>query len=55
MLKSLVDAVEETGFERITLVDFTDRLNMLLVYDNRVMIELGSQANLPYKLKFAQK
>lgn len=55
MLTYLVDAVAQTGFENITMVDFSDRLNMVLVYDGRILIELGSEANLAYKLKFAKK
>ncbi|MBE6906058.1 MAG: FtsQ-type POTRA domain-containing protein [Ruminococcaceae bacterium] len=55
MLTYLVEAVEETGFGKITLVDFSDRLNMRIVYDGRILIELGSEADLPYKLKFVQR
>lgn len=55
MLAYLVEAVEETGFGKITLVDFSDRLNMRIVYDGRILIELGSEADLPYKLKFVQR
>ncbi|MEM1485389.1 FtsQ-type POTRA domain-containing protein [Oscillospiraceae bacterium PP1C4] len=55
MLTYLVDAVAQTSFERITMVDFSDRLNMMLIYDNRIMIELGSELNLSYKLKFAKR
>lgn len=54
MLSLLNDAITETGFEKITFVDFTDRLNMMLVYDNRVILELGTEAELPYKLRFAK-
>ncbi len=55
MLTYLVDAVEETGFGKITLADFSDRLNIRIVYDNRILVELGSEADLPYKLRFVQK
>lgn len=54
MLLSLVKAVTDTGFTDITLVDFSDRLNMMLVYDNRVIVELGSQGDLNYKLEFVK-
>lgn len=55
MLTRLVDAVSSTEFNQMTLVDFSDRLNMLIVYDNRVMIELGTEADLDYKLKFLKR
>lgn len=51
-LSHLVEAVRETGFSDITLVDFSDPLNMAVVYDGRVLIELGSIADLRYKLQF---
>lgn len=54
MLLSLVKAVTDTGFTDITLVDFSDRLNMMLVYDDRVIVELGSQGDLNYKLEFVK-
>ena len=54
MLSLLSDAIAQTEFDKITFVDFTDRLNMLLVYDNRVILELGTEAELPYKLRFAK-
>ncbi len=54
MLTNLVEAVEETGFDKVTLVDLSDRLNMVLVYDNRVLVELGVESDLEYKLNFVQ-
>ena len=54
MLTYLVDAIGETEFDKITKVDFSDRLNIVVTYDNRILIELGSEANLPYKLKFVK-
>lgn len=51
-LSDLVAAVEETGFRNITMVDLSDSLNTAVVYDNRVLIELGSVADLSYKLQF---
>ena len=55
MLTYLVDAVEETGFENITLIDFSDPLNMMIVYDGRIMVELGSEAHLALKLQAVEK
>lgn len=54
-LDYLVSAVNATGFEKITLVDFTDRLNMMLVYDNRIIVELGVESDLEYKLRSVDK
>ena len=55
MLSYLVDAVRETDFAKITMVDFSDRLNMMIVYDDRIIIELGSEADLVYKLSGVDK
>lgn len=52
-LLDLVNAVEATGFRNITMVDLSDRLNTAVVYDDRILIELGSVADLSYKLQFA--
>lgn len=52
-LKYLIAALEETQFTDFTMIDFSDDLNMRIVYQNRVMIEVGSVADLPYKLRFA--
>lgn len=54
-LDYLVSAVAKTGFEKITLIDFTDRLNMMLVYDNRIIVELGVESDLEYKLRSVDK
>lgn len=53
-LSELVAAVKETGFQNITMVDLSDSLNTAVVYDDRVLIELGSVADLSYKLQFVE-
>ena len=54
MLKYLFDAIETSGFGEITNVDVTDRLNMKIMYENRLLLELGSEIDLTYKLEFLQ-
>lgn len=54
MLRYLVEAINTTGFERITRIDLSDRLNMYIVYEDRVKIELGSENQLEDKLDFAK-
>lgn len=51
-LSELMAAISETQFENVTFLDLTDTLNTAIVYDDRVMIELGSVADLSYKLQF---
>ena len=54
-LTLLVEAMEETEFENISLIDLSDNLNMAILYDSRIMIELGSIADLQYKLQFVSR
>lgn len=57
-LAALQKAMEEEGFTSLTdfnYIDITDRLNIVLVYQSRLRIELGSESQLNYKLKFLKK
>jgi hypothetical protein len=51
MITYLFDAIAESGFSDVTNVDVTDRLNMKIVYENRLLLELGTEADMPYKLE----
>lgn len=50
MLADLREAIIATGFDKITAIDVTDRLNMVVTYDDRVTIQLGSERDLERKL-----
>ena len=52
MLDTLLKAISASGMENINLIDLGNRLNMRIVYDNRLLVELGTEADLDYKLKF---
>ena len=57
-LAALQTAMEEEGFTSFAdfnYIDITDRLNIVLVYQSRLRIELGSESQLNYKLKFLKK
>jgi hypothetical protein len=54
MVDYLFRAMEESGFLGITNVDITDPLNMRIMYENRLLLELGSEADLPYKLELVK-
>ncbi len=51
MLTYLVDALEHR-LPDVTQVDLTDRLNIQIVYQDRLLIQLGSEGDLEYKLQF---
>lgn len=54
MLNCLLEAFEKTDFTGVTKIDITDRLNIKIVYQDRLFILLGSEDNLEYKLNFVK-
>ncbi len=52
MLRYLFEAAKATDFGPVTNVDVTDRLNMKMVHEARLVLELGSEADMEYKLTF---
>jgi hypothetical protein len=55
MFQNLLAAMEETGFTSITNVDLSDRLNIHIIYENRILLKLGVEADLPHKLQFVRQ
>ncbi len=55
LLRSLIKAVSEFGFKDIMFYDVRDAVNLKLSYQSRYIIHLGGNANLPEKLKLAEK
>lgn len=55
MLEYLFKAVEETQFGEITNVDLTDIYNMKIVYENRLLLNLGTESALAEKLNFLKE
>ncbi len=55
MLTALSQAAQANGFEGLRLIDLSDRLNLTAVYENRVILEFGSEGALEYKLRFARE
>lgn len=50
----LVETMLAEGvIEKITLIDISDRYNLSVEYDDRITVELGSQNDLAYKLRFS--
>ena len=54
MIRYLLDAMEKTSFTGVQELDLSDRLNMVINYENRIRLELGSEGELDYKLRFAR-
>jgi len=55
MLRYLAAAAEKTSFGPITNVDLTNHLNMTTVYEARLVLVLGSESDLEYKLTFLKE
>jgi len=55
MLDYLFDAMDETGFTEITNVDVTDPFNMKIIFENRLLLYLGTESDLPAKLTFLKE
>lgn len=53
MLSYIDKAMQATEIQNITRIDVSDRLNIRLLYEDRIVIELGTEGELEYKLRFA--
>lgn len=52
ILRELLADLDELNFKKITKIDLTSRSDIRLYYDNRIEIELGSSADMNYKLNY---
>lgn len=52
--ESLVSAIAQTKFEKITQIDLTQSYKIQITYDNRIVINLGSGSDFIYKLRFGK-
>ena len=52
ILKTIMDTIERIDFQGITTIDITDRLNIRLIYKNKIPLEVGSSLDLEYKIEF---
>ncbi len=56
MLNLLVDEMQKVGIdEQVTEINITDTLNMVIVYDGRIDIQLGSDLSMEYKMQMVAK
>lgn len=54
IFNDLTNQTDKLGFKKITEIDLTDRTNIMLVYDNRIKIYIGSSVDMDYKLKYVK-
>ncbi|MFA5658941.1 MAG: FtsQ-type POTRA domain-containing protein, partial [Oscillospiraceae bacterium] len=54
ILNQIISGIEECSFEAVRSIDITDRLDIILNYDDRIEIELGSSLDLSYKISFSK-
>ena len=51
IVKTLLDTIDKLKFDKISDIDLTDRTNIVLRYDNRLDIYIGSSYDMEYKLE----
>lgn len=54
MLRYLKEALGEVPFGGLDLIDLSDRLNIRMLYERRVVLSLGSESDLSRKLSYAK-
>lgn len=54
VFKTVMDALQKSGLQKITSVDFSQSYRTLVLYDGRITIDLGMPSDLDYKLDFAK-
>lgn len=52
--ENLTAAIVETKFDKITQIDLTQASKIQVVYDNRIVMNLGSVSDFSYKLRFGK-
>ncbi len=52
---ALGKAISESGLENITAISFTGKVDIKLIYDNRLLLEVGTTENIKEKLASAEQ
>lgn len=55
LLHDLLQSLAENEIETLNLIDVTDSSDLIVEYENRLKIQIGTAASLDYKLQFAKK
>lgn len=53
--QNVLKAIEETGLENVSYLDVSDDLSVTLLLDQRVLVALGTDYEMSYKLHFVMK
>ena len=54
-LETVLSTLKNHEFKKVTSVDLSDESDIRIVYEDRIILKMGSQANLDYKIKCAKK
>lgn len=55
LISEILTSLSDCEFTDISKLDLSDTYNPILLYDNRINIELGTQAEMDYKIKYAKE
>lgn len=50
----VLEAAADAEFRDVSYYDVGDSLSVSMLYDNRILVKLGTELELPYKMKFAK-
>lgn len=55
LMQRIINTMRELEMEGYNFLDLSDTLEIVMIYENRVRVELGNELELEYKLQFADK
>lgn len=55
VMKAFLQTVGITGFTQVNYVDLSDKFNLVVGYNGKIIVEFGSEAELAYKIQCVQK
>lgn len=53
LMKKIINTMQKLEMEDYVFLDLSDTLEIMMIYDNRVKVNLGNELELEYKLQFA--
>ncbi|MBQ2795466.1 MAG: FtsQ-type POTRA domain-containing protein [Oscillospiraceae bacterium] len=55
LMQSIINSMKKLEMEGYNFLDLSDTLEIVMIYDDRVRVNLGNELQLEYKLQFADK
>ena len=55
LMQSIINSMKKLEMEGYNFLDLSDTLEIVMIYDDRVRVNMGNELQLEYKLQFADK